>query len=343
MIRSRLVTPASADYPAALARRYEGDAARAPSLYLRGELPRQKIVAIVGTREPSPGGAAFARWLARELVEAGYAVASGGAVGIDRQAHEGALEASGATVVCAPSGLSRPYPPEHDELFERIGARGGALLSMLPDDARASRGSFHQRNLLLAVLADALVVVEAGLESGARSAAGAARRVGTPLGVVPGAPWAERGAGCAAELAAGLARPVVSLDDVRALCDGEAPAPRSRRARPRREASLTLPLAGSGRARSRRDEASSAGPIVEALLDPPLATSPSLAAARSGPELAVLVALAARPLHVDELAARAGLSLPELADVVLGLTLDGALRERAPGVLELAPAAGPPR
>lgn len=331
MTPSRLVTPASTDYPAALARRYDGDASRAPSLFVRGELPRQKLVAIVGTRSPTPEGAAFARWLARELSLAGLVVASGGAIGVDREAHEGALEAGGVTLVCAPSGLARPYPLEHAELFERAVASGGALLSALPDDARASRGSFHHRNFLLAALSDALVVVEAGLESGARSAAGAARRVGTPLGVVPGAPWAERGAGCAAELAAGHARAVVSVDDVRALLEGEAPAPRPRRRRAPRDATLSLSL-GAPRAATSARRSGDPEPLA-----PTHGAPPGEPREPHGElERAVLEALSSGPLYVDELGRRVGLAPPELAHVVLGLTLDGAVRERAPGTLELA-------
>ncbi len=82
-------------------------------LLLRGELPRGSAVAIVGTRHPTAAYPNFARDLARELAEAGVAVLSGGAKGIDTEAHRGALAAGGVTVVVASAGFERPYPEKN--------------------------------------------------------------------------------------------------------------------------------------------------------------------------------------------------------------------------------------
>jgi len=188
-------------------------------LFLRGELPRGPAVAIVGTRHPTGEYARFARDLAGELAEAGVAVFSGGAEGIDTEAHRGALAAGGVTVVVAPAGFERPFPEENAQLFRDIVAAGGAYLSLPEPDCPATRGIFFARNACLAALAHVLVVVESPIRSGARNAAAHARRLGRPLFVAPVPPWHANGRGCLAELQLG-ARALISVKDLlRALRD----------------------------------------------------------------------------------------------------------------------------
>lgn len=174
-----------------------------PVLHLRGELPRIPAVAIVGTRRPTFEGQKFAESLAHDLSAAGVAVLSGGAEGIDARAHEGALRAGGPTVVVAPAGYARPFPEENAQLFADIVQRGGAYVSLVPDDVAATRTSFFPRNACLAALAHALVVVEADFRSGARNAAAYARKLARPLFAVPHAPWRPKGRGCILELRQG--------------------------------------------------------------------------------------------------------------------------------------------
>ena len=182
-------------------------------LYLHGELPRGPAVAIVGTRKATRPARRFARQLAAELSSAGVTILSGGALGIDSEAHRGALHAGGPTVVVAPAGFERPYPPENAPLFESILAAGGAYLSARAPTEAADLGTFFPRNAVLVALAHALVVVEAPVRSGARNAAQCARRLGRPLLVVPSAPWNLRGRGCIVELRLG-ARVLGSSRDV---------------------------------------------------------------------------------------------------------------------------------
>jgi len=182
-------------------------------LFLRGELPRGPAVAIVGTRHPTEPYAQFAHDLARDLAEAGVAVFSGGAEGIDTEAHRGALAGGGVTVVVAPAGFERPYPEENAELFRKIVAAGGAYLSLPEPDCPATRGIFFARNACLVALAHLLVVVESPIRSGARNAAAYARRLGRPLFVVPAAPWHGNGSGCLAELRLG-AQVLTSVKDL---------------------------------------------------------------------------------------------------------------------------------
>jgi DNA processing protein len=189
----------SPDYPAPLRE------LRAPPdpLYVRGDLPRGRGVAIVGMRACSDRAAIYARDLARRLSEHGIVVYSGGAVGIDAAAHEGALAAGGVTVAVVATGLHECYPPKHSGLFDRIVEAGGAIVSAFEPDQKAHYATFHYRNGVLAALTEATVVVQAPIRSGARSTAAHARRLDRPLFVVPAAPWDEKGKGNLIEIGRG--------------------------------------------------------------------------------------------------------------------------------------------
>jgi DNA processing protein len=171
------------------------------------------MVAIVGTRNPSVEARAYAARLARNLAEQGVAIASGGALGIDTAAHEGALSAGGRTLVVAPSSLDRPYPLENAGLFARVVGEGGGFVSRFESNTPARNPQFFVRNSYLVALCNALVMVEAPLRSGARNAALWARRLQRPFFVVPATPWNPKGLGCIVELKLG-ARPLYSHRDV---------------------------------------------------------------------------------------------------------------------------------
>ncbi len=109
------------------------------------------------------------------------AVLSGGAAGIDTEAHRGALAARGVTVVVAPAGFERPFPEQNAELFGQVVAAGGAYLSLPEPNCPATRGIFFARNACLVALAHLVVVVESPIRSGARNAAAHARRLGPAL------------------------------------------------------------------------------------------------------------------------------------------------------------------
>lgn len=186
-------------------------------LYVLGELPRGPTVAIVGTRHPTPEASAFARKLSAELAAGGIAILSGGAEGIDREAHEGALDARGTTVVVAPAGYLKPFPDQHAELFGRVLEAGGSYVSLVPAHRAATRGAFFRRNRCLVALSQLVVVVQAPFRSGARNAAKHARRLGRPLYVVPSSPWIAQGSGCNLELKLGAAVCEGARDVLRAL------------------------------------------------------------------------------------------------------------------------------
>jgi len=207
----RHLTPEHADYPARL-RVIEPPLA---TISVVGELTAPKTVAIVGTRHPIPAAAAFARKLAGAIVESGAVVVSGGALGIDAAAHEGALDRGGRTWVVAGTGHGVLYPKEHGPLFDRVVAEGGAVVWPFPPGTGAHRARFLRRNGVLVALSDVLVIIQARLPSGALNAAAWARRLDRPRWVVCPLPWDAANpdfAGCQLERKAG-ARALTSLDD----------------------------------------------------------------------------------------------------------------------------------
>ncbi len=157
-----------------------------PALFAWGDLSalRAPMVGIVGTRGPSAYGKAVAWKFAEALAAAGVTVVSGGAMGIDAQAHEGALAAGGKTVAVLGNGLDRAQPARNADLFERVRA-SGCLLSQFAVGAPSLSHHFPARNHLIAALSMGVLVVEAPERSGALITASAAAELGRLVFVVP--------------------------------------------------------------------------------------------------------------------------------------------------------------
>jgi DNA processing protein len=156
-------------------------------LYLRGNLEvlKEEMIAVVGTRRASPYGVREARRFAKFFAEAGITVLSGGARGIDREAHESALEAGGNTVAVLGSGLLRPYPPEHGKLYSKI-TKKGLLISEFNPFTPPYPWNFPRRNRIVSGLSRALLVIEAPKNSGAMITARWASTQGREVFVIPG-------------------------------------------------------------------------------------------------------------------------------------------------------------
>jgi DNA processing protein len=185
------------------------------ALWVRGTLPppdstKGPRVAIVGSRQASAQGKARTRAWARALSEAGVAVLSGLARGIDGAAHEGALEA-GPTWGVLGSGLDHPYPPEHRPLMDRMVAAGGGVVTPFPPQAPPLKWHFPRRNWLLAAWVDAVLVMEAAHRSGSLVTAKLALDLGKELYVVPGSEGTD------ALLEEGAAHPCIEVSDLLAL------------------------------------------------------------------------------------------------------------------------------
>jgi len=185
--------------------------------FVRGALPpRERAVAVVGSRAASPYGMAQAGALAADLARLGYAVVSGLARGIDGAAHRGALAAGGASVAVLPGGLDAVTPRHHTALAEALCERGG-LVSERASGPPPFRGTFLERNRLIAALTAATVVVEAARRSGALSTAAAARRLGRPVLAVPGDVDRETSRGAHALIRAGATLCECADDVLRAV------------------------------------------------------------------------------------------------------------------------------
>ncbi|MFQ5498737.1 MAG: DNA-processing protein DprA, partial [Candidatus Zixiibacteriota bacterium] len=144
-------------------------------------------IAIVGTRRASEQGRTFASNLARALVENGITVVSGMAEGIDSAAHTGALEAGGRTIAVWGSSLDIVYPSSNRTLAERIKGSGAVYSEYLPG-TRPDTSTFPARNRIISGLSEGVVVVEAGVKSGALITASHALDQEREVFAVPGSP-----------------------------------------------------------------------------------------------------------------------------------------------------------
>lgn len=143
-------------------------------------------LAVIGARRATPYGTSAARRFAGGAARLGIVIVSGGARGCDAAAHEGALDVLGRTVVVLGGGIDRPYPKENLALFQRVIDGGGALISEHPWDEEPRRHYFRARNRIIAGMAAATLIVEAGLPSGTFSTADEALERGKPVLAVPG-------------------------------------------------------------------------------------------------------------------------------------------------------------
>ena len=199
----RLVTPEHPEWPAtALAAFAAAGTDELPppvALWVRGpgqldELCR-RAVAVVGARASTGYGLRVAGDLAAGVADRGWTVVSGAAIGIDGAAHRGALAVGGNTVAVLACGADRAYPAAHQELLERIAARG-AVVSEYPPGCVPGRHRFLVRNRIIAGLTEGTVVVEAGLRSGAHRTAADAAALGRDVLAVPGPVTSGVSAGC---------------------------------------------------------------------------------------------------------------------------------------------------
>jgi DNA processing protein len=187
-------------------------------LYYRGklEISERRAVAIVGSRAASSYGRDQAAAMASEFAAFGATVVSGFARGIDAAAHRGALDGGAPTIAVPGSGLNALYPDYHAELAARIVASDGLIVSEFPPVMTARAHHFPMRNRLVAALADATVVIEAGMRSGALITARLADELGRHVFAMPGDVVRPTSAGTNALIKDGVAL-VTSAADIAAL------------------------------------------------------------------------------------------------------------------------------
>jgi len=292
---ARFVAIGEPDYPLTL----RTMAHPPPLLAMRGEgaVCRLPVVAIVGARNASLAGVKMARTLATGLGEAGYAVVSGLARGIDTASHQGSL-ATG-TIAALAGGLDRPYPPENAGLCDEIVSAGGALVSEMPFGWQPRAQDFPRRNRLVAGMALGLVVVEAAKRSGSLISARLAGEMGRLVFAVPGSPLDPRAAGTNGLLKDGAILVTETADVLTALA----------------------PLAGTP------------APPAGALEEPPdfSATPPPGEDDRAR----IVEALGPTPVETDEIIRHTGLHPAQVFMVLLELDLAGRLERHAGGQVSL--------
>jgi DNA processing protein len=180
---ARVITRESPEYPRQLREIYNPPIV----LYVWGALTERdsQAIGVVGSRKTSHYGLECAKKLSYQLAYAGLTVVSGLARGIDTAAHQGALAAKGRTVAVIGSGFMDLYPPENQALAEKI-AESGAVVSEFPMTFPPSPQTFPYRNRIVAGWGSGVLVVEAGLNSGALITATQALEHGRLVYAVPG-------------------------------------------------------------------------------------------------------------------------------------------------------------
>ena len=189
-----VLTPADEAYPQQLR-----DAPGRPLvLYVKGNVAAlsKPALALVGTRRATPYGLDQAFGFARDLAEGGWMILSGLALGIDAEAHKGALAAGGVTVGVIGSGLDRFYPEENRELAREIVAKGGAVVSEFPFGRAPDTQTFPQRNHVVAALARGVIAIESPVKSGTLITTGIALDLGRTVMAVPGRVDSRSSQGC---------------------------------------------------------------------------------------------------------------------------------------------------
>lgn len=192
------VVESSMDYPSML----QQITLPPPVLYVQGnvEALNNPQLAFVGSRRGSRIGLHNSEQLAFELGAQGMTITSGLALGIDAEAHRGALRAQGATVAVMGSGIDRVYPARHKPLAKDIVAGGGAVVSEFPPGTAPVAGNFPRRNRVVSGLSLGVLVVEAALQSGSLITARLALEQNREVFAIPGSINNPNSRGCHALL-----------------------------------------------------------------------------------------------------------------------------------------------
>ncbi|UWZ80782.1 DNA-processing protein DprA [Geoalkalibacter halelectricus] len=177
----RLISYWDADFPPLLAAIPDPPAL----LYVRGHWPPEPGLAVVGSRRAGAQSRQLTREIARDLAARGVCIISGLARGIDTAAHQGALDADGATLAVLGCGIDQIYPPENRVLFEKI-AEVGTLVSEYAPGTPPFAGNFPGRNRIVSGLARGVLVAEAAAGSGSLITAEFALEQGREVFALPG-------------------------------------------------------------------------------------------------------------------------------------------------------------
>jgi len=179
------------DYPELLRQIYDPPV----GLYLKGKVPKNPCIGVVGTRQPSLYGQRLCHEIASALAEAGFCIVSGMARGIDSIAHKAALSVGGETIAFLGCGLDIIYPPENLNLYLEISEKGG-VFSEFPLGRKADRRTFPMRNRLVSGISSATIVIESAASGGSLISAQFAAEQGRLVFALPGRVDQPESAGC---------------------------------------------------------------------------------------------------------------------------------------------------
>jgi len=298
----------------------DGNTSWAPVMYVRGRYQPPmvgRLLAVVGTRKPSEYAADMAYHLGMRAAQKGVPVISGMALGIDGQAHRGCLDHGGTTWAVLGTGVDQPYPIQHKALYDRIIDSGGAVLSFFAMGTPPLHVHFPRRNLLIALMARQVVLVQAPQKSGALYTADYAREQGRPVFAVPGPITEAANAGCLHLLRSGQATALWAVEDLFDP-DLEAPLPVPpplKKSRTPEADVLPFPVLMSETSRKHRETAGPS-PVEDELTPQARELLPRLPLDKS--------------VHMDTLTAETGLTSAALAPLLIELTVAG-LVDQQPG------------
>jgi DNA processing protein len=160
-----------------------------PLLYYRGEWNCElftQTLSVVGSRKMTRYGEIITNQLIGDVTAAGLTIVSGFMYGIDAQAHQAALDHSGQTIAVMPCGIEKVHPEYQEELHKSIINSGGLVISEYPGDTPPALWTYPRRNRIIAGLSPVLLVIEAGLKSGALITARIAQKYNKKIFAVPG-------------------------------------------------------------------------------------------------------------------------------------------------------------
>lgn len=149
-------------------------------------LQNKRTIGIVGTRKVTSYGEQVTTLFTRDLVQQGFTIVSGMALGVDGIAHNTCLDSDGTTIAVLGSGVDVPTPREHVHLYQDILAHNGLIVSTFAPGEDASKGSFPARNAIVAGLSRGILVTEGAKDSGSLITASFAKEFGRPVFAVPG-------------------------------------------------------------------------------------------------------------------------------------------------------------
>ncbi len=289
-----IVTPDDAAYPERLRQLPDMPLV----LYVDGDigvLRNKVVIGVVGTREPCRESRLIARGISADMAAAGAVIVSGGALGIDSCAHEGAIAAGGKTVCVLGCGLGTNYLMTNEPLRRDV-SRSGAVITEYPPFAAATRYSFPERNRIISGLSHGVLVVEAGEKSGSLITANCANNQGRDVYAIPGSILTTAFMG-ANKLIKDGAKAVTCAGDILEVYDAVYP----------------------GRLDITKKFSEDAMPVPQ--------KKRKSAASLTGDRQIIYGLFGDEPLHPDEICAMSGLSVQAVITALTELELDGLIEQ----------------